>query len=84
MIMLTATPYETNTSKPQQKSKWLKEIKKTLQRNQTINNTMDKNSIHLWKSEHNKTGDLDIPQVSHDNPIQIFCQRETHSGGHIL
>ena len=28
--------------------------------------------------------DSNIPQVNHDNPSQIFCQRETHSGEHIL
>lgn len=37
----------------------------------------------IKKSKH-KAGDSNIPQVSHDNPIQIFCQHETHSDEHIL
>lgn len=35
-------------------------------------------------SEHNTADDSNIPQVNHDNPSQIFCQHETHSGEHIL
>lgn len=38
----------------------------------------------IKKSKHYKAGDSNIPQVNHDNPIQIFCQREAHSGEHIL
>lgn len=37
----------------------------------------------IKKSECYKAGDANVPQVSRDNPIQTFCQRETHSGEHI-